>query len=376
MRTFFIFIFFILIIDFLISSFFLKRTDTWKNDQWQDKYYRIKSDIYHHDLMPNIEVIESWGGKLKRKIITNSIGFRDSEQKKIYKSSNKKRILLIGDSFIEGSGYDYDYTLAGLLSSELGNEYEILNSAVESYSPSIYFKKVQHYISLGYKFDQALIFLDLSDIYDELFIKFDENENIIVETPINKLSLERKIKNRAYALGEILRDNTITFRFLYLMSDKTEIFKNYIKLKIKASKFLNKSFLETSRDDTMYYRMTHIDRGFWTFNDEKYLEVQEGIKQSEKYLKKLFKLLDNNNIESHLIVYPWPTQIQFGDKRHATHWEKFSKSNNINFLNLYSLFNKTQKRETIFNNFIYGDIHWNKSGTNKIFREILNKINF
>ena len=144
-----------------------------------------------------------------------------------------------------------------------------------------WFKKIQYYLSLGYKFDQALIFLDLSDIYDELFIKFDENENIIAETPINKLSLERKIKNRAYALGEILRENTITFRFLYLVSDKTEIFKNYLKLKIKASKFLNKSFLKTSRDDTMYYRMTHIDRGFWTFNDEKYLEVQEGIKQSE-----------------------------------------------------------------------------------------------
>ena len=192
--------------------------------------------------MPNIDVVEGCGGKLKRQIITNSIGFRDSDQKNINKSSDKKRILLIGDSFIEGSGYDYDYTIAGMLSNKLGSEYEILNSAVESYSPSIYFKKIQYYISLGYKFDQALIFLDLSDIYDELFIKFDENENIIAETPKSKISLERKIKNRVYSLGKILRDNTITFRFLYLISDKTEIFKNYIKLKIKASKFLNKTF--------------------------------------------------------------------------------------------------------------------------------------
>ncbi|MDA8643660.1 hypothetical protein N9L16_01955, partial [Candidatus Pelagibacter bacterium] len=140
MRTFFIVTLIVLTIDFLISSFFLQKTNVWKKDQWQNKYYRIKSDIYHHDLMPNIEVTESWGGKLKKKIITNSIGFRDSAQKKINKSSNKKRILLIGDSFIEGSGYDYEYTLAGLLSSKLGNKYEILNSAVESYSPSIYFK--------------------------------------------------------------------------------------------------------------------------------------------------------------------------------------------------------------------------------------------
>ena len=376
MRTFFIVTLIVLTIDFLISSFFLQKTNVWKNDQWQNKYYRIKSDIYHHDLMPNIEVTESWGGKLKRKIITNSVGFRDSTQKKINKSSNKTRILLIGDSFIEGSGYDYEYTLAGLLSSKLGNKYEILNSAVESYSPSIYFKKIEHFISLGYKFDQALIFLDLSDIYDELFIKFDESENIITETPITEISLERKIKNIAYSLGKTLRDNTITFRFLYLISDKTEILKNYIKLKIKASKFFNKSFFMTNKDDVMYYRMTHIDRGFWTFNNEKYLEVQRGIKQSEKYLKKLFKLLDENNVKSHLIIYPWPAQIQFGDTKHAAHWKKFSKTNDINFLDLYYIFNKTEKRETIFNNYIYGDIHWNKNGTIKIFNEIMNKIEF
>ena len=376
MRTFFIVTLLVLTIDFLLSSFFLKESEIWENDQWQNKYYRIKSDVYHHDLMPNIDVVEKWGGKLKRQIITNSIGFRDSDQKNINKSSDKKRILLIGDSFIEGSGYDYDYTIAGMLSNKLGSEYEILNSAVESYSPSIYFKKIQHYISLGYKFDQALIFLDLSDIYDELFIKFDENENIIAETPKSKISLERKIKNRVYSLGKILRDNTITFRFLYLISDKTEIFKNYIKLKIKASKFLNKSFLNTTKDDAMYYRMLHVDRGFWTYNDEKYLEVQKGKEQSEKYLKKLFKLLDNNNINSHLIVYPWPAQIQFGDTKHVIYWKKFSEINNINFLSLYDVFNKKNKREAIFDNFIYGDIHWNKNGTIKIFNEIVKKIDF
>ena len=34
------------------------------------------------------------------------------------------RVLLIGDSFIEGSGYDYEFTFAGLLSNKLGEKYE------------------------------------------------------------------------------------------------------------------------------------------------------------------------------------------------------------------------------------------------------------
>ena len=366
----------VLILDSILTGLFLKNTSFWKNEKWEDKSHRIISKVYHHDLKPNVEVYETWGGKLKRKIITNSIGFRDSSKKEILKNTEKTRILLIGDSFIEGSGYDYEHTFAGLLQNELGNNYEILNSAVESYSPSIYFKKTDFFLSQGYVFDKALVFLDLSDIYDELFIKFDDNQNIISEIPKEKQTLERKIKNKIYSLGWFLRDNTLTFRIMYLISDKTEEIKNYLKLKLKASKSLNKSFFSTSRDDAIFYRMTHIDRGFWTFNEDKYLEVSQGLAQSEKYLKKLFELLNQNKIDSYLIIYPWPAQIQYGDKKHSPFWEKFSKSNNINLINLYNFFKSENNREFIFDNFIYGDIHWNKNGTLKVFNEINKRINF
>ena len=366
----------VLILDSILTGLFLKNTSFWKNEKWEDKSHRIISKVYHHDLKPNVEVYETWGGKLKRKIITNSIGFRDSSKKEILENTEKTRILLIGDSFIEGSGYDYEHTFAGLLENELGNNYEILNSAVESYSPSIYFKKTDFFLSQGYVFDKALVFLDLSDIYDELFIKFDDNQNIISEIPKEKQTLERKIKNKIYSLGWFLRDNTLTFRIMYLISDKTEEIKNYLKLKLKASKSLNKSFFSTSRDDAIFYRMTHIDRGFWTFNEDKYLEVSEGLAQSEKYIKKLFELLNQNKIDSYLIIYPWPAQIQYGDKKHSPFWEKFSKSNNINLINLYDIFKSENNREFIFDNFIYGDIHWNKKGTLKVFNEIIKKIDF
>ncbi|WP_440690250.1 hypothetical protein [Candidatus Pelagibacter sp. HIMB1782] len=366
----------VLILDSILTILFLKNTSFWKNEKWEDKSHRIISKVYHHDLKPNVEVYETWGGKLKRKIITNSIGFRDSSKKEILENTEKTRILLIGDSFIEGSGYDYEHTFAGLLENELGNNYEILNSAVESYSPSIYFKKTDFFLSQGYVFDKALVFLDLSDIYDELFIKFDDNQNIISEIPKEKQTLERKIKNKIYSLGWFLRDHTLTFRIMYLISDKTEEIKNYLKLKHKASKSLNRSFFNTSRDDAIFYRMTHIDRGFWTFNEDKYLEVSQGLAQSEKYLKKLFELLNQNKIDSYLIIYPWPAQIQYGDKKHSPFWEKFSKSNNINLINLYDIFKSENNRQFIFDNFIYGDIHWNKKGTLRVFNEIIKKIDF
>ena len=132
----------IIILDLLISVFFLKKTVMWKNNNWEDKYWRIESNIYHHDLLPNIDVFEKWGAGLEKRLLTNSLGFRDFSNKKIQKISNKKRILLVGDSFIEGAGYDYEHTIGGLLQKKLGDEYEILNSAVGSYSPSIYLQKL------------------------------------------------------------------------------------------------------------------------------------------------------------------------------------------------------------------------------------------
>ena len=310
-----------LCIDIVLSNLILKKTRHWDNIAWKEKWWRIPSKIYHHDILPNTDQFEIWGGKIKQRLITNSIGFRDKEKRNIKKiNTEKKRILLIGDSFIEGSGLNYEDTLAGQLDNYLGFNYEILNSAVGSYSPSIYYKKIKYYIKEGFKFDQALVFLDVSDIYDEMFIKFNNQGNILTFEETKKISTPKKI---FYSIGRFLRDNSTIFRFLNILSDRTELFKNYLKLKIKASKELNKDFFKTNRNDVMFYRMTHIDRGFWTFDEDKFSEVKTGLMQSEKYLIKLFDLLKENDINSTLIVYPWPTQILYGDDYHEAYWRNF-----------------------------------------------------
>ena len=368
------FIILFLFLDFLISNLILKNTNYWNILDWEKKYWRISSEIYHHGLMPNIDKIEKWGGQITKRLITNSIGFIDKQNRNVLKNNpKKKRILLIGDSFIEGSGLDYKDTLAGLLDLHLGEKYEILNSAVGSYSPSIYFKKTEYYLDQGYIFDQAIIFLDVSDIFDELFIKFDKDENILT---YEERKNQGKLKTSFYSLGRFLRDNTVSFRFLNLLSDKTEISKNYLKLKFKTSKNLNKGFFETSRDDVMFYRMTHIDRGYWTFNEKKFSYIKDGLQQSEKYLLKLFNLLKKNNISSTLVVYPWPTQIIYGDNYHEKYWKKFSETQKINFLSMYEYFRSEDNKKFILDNFLYGDVHWNKNGTQIIFENVIKNIEF
>ena len=374
MKKYILFFLSILFLDITISNLIFKNTKYWDNNKWDKRWWRVPSLIYHHDILPNIDQIEVWGGQIKQRLITNSIGFRDKEVRKIEKVNiQQKRILLVGDSFIEGSGLNFQYTLAGQLQRNLGNDFEVLNSAVGSYSPSIYYKKIKYYIEEGYKFDQALVFLDVSDIYDEMFIKFNEQGDILTY----EKTKERPIyKTVFYSIGRVLRDNSTIFRFFNILSDRTELIKNYIKLKIKASKELKKDFFKTTRDDVMFYRMTHIDRGFWTFNDKKFNEVQQGLLQSEKYLIKLFELLRENDINSTLIVYPWPTQIYYGDQYHEVYWKNFSEKNEINFLSLYDEFIKENKRDFIFSNFIYGDIHWNLDGTTIVKDKVIKSLKF
>ena len=84
-----------------------------------------------------------------------------------------------------------------------------------------------------------------------MFIKFNNQGNILTFEETKKISTPKKI---FYSIGRFLRDNSTIFRFLNILSDRTELFKNYLKLKIKASKELNKDFFKTNRNDVMFYR--------------------------------------------------------------------------------------------------------------------------
>jgi hypothetical protein len=365
-KNIFLILLILLSLDFIFSYLFFKKMEFWKYDKLINYFWRIPSKIYHHDIMANIDVLEPWGFEMKKRLITNSLGFRDFSNKKVKKIPEKKRILLIGDSAIEGAGYDYEFTLGGLLQNKLHKTHEILNSAVGSYSPSIYYKKIDHFINLGYKFDKAIIFLDPSDIIDELFIEWDKNENI-------KINIDDVKK---ITVSDFLVNNFLTFRSALRVSDATENIKNFLKLRYKASKKYKKNFFKTSNEDVFFYRMTHVDRSAWTFDKNIFKNYKDGLKKSEKYLNKLTNLLRNNNIEIDFVLYPHPSQIVYKDLFHRPYWENWAKINNINLISLYEDFDGENKREITLKTFIFGDLHWNKKGTKIVFNSLIKKIDF
>ena len=84
------------------------------------------------------------------------------------KKSNKKKnynLALLGDSFVEGVGLNYENTIGGIIESK--TNLNIANLGVRSYSPVNYYKKIITLFEQGYDFDHIIIFIDISDIQDE-----------------------------------------------------------------------------------------------------------------------------------------------------------------------------------------------------------------
>ena len=157
-----------IVFDFIFVAI-LKKINFWESLN-NEVYWRIKSEIYHHDILPGTDVSENWGD-LRYKLVTNSLGFRDFQNTSVKKvSSSKKRLILIGDSFTEGVGLGYKDSLAGQITNYLKKEkeYEVLNSGVGSYSPTNYYYKTKYLIDQEYKFDKAIVFLDITDVIDEI----------------------------------------------------------------------------------------------------------------------------------------------------------------------------------------------------------------
>ena len=73
--------------------------------------------------------------------------------------------LLIGDSFTEAVGVDWDDSYAGILFNRLENRgIEILNAGVIRYSPRIYYLKTEHLLNIRkLRFDELIVFIDTFD---------------------------------------------------------------------------------------------------------------------------------------------------------------------------------------------------------------------
>ena len=106
----------------------------------------------------------------------------------------------------------------GIISEEFSKKgIEVLNAAVASYSPSIYFRKTKYLIEdIGLDFDEVIVFTDVSDVQDEAYYyDFDEYGNVITtaRAPTDFSIFTDKDITLAEHIKTKLNNNSILIRF-------------------------------------------------------------------------------------------------------------------------------------------------------------------
>ncbi len=312
---------------------------------------RIYHPIYHHDLLSNQLNTESEvkGSSIKYRFSTNSLGFKDLLPRDIPLVSSKKRVLVIGDSFAEGYGLPYEDTF--MFDLNIAGEpvnTEFLNASVATYSLSIMYYKLKELLEVkGLKFNEVLLFEDISDLQDERIVYSDNGDHV---------------------------SSYYTQTFLFI--DAINFFKKYLPT---TQYIFNKIYPFTigpQNEDSAYLQRERSD---WTFDEDVWNKTaRDQVPKLTMKMNRIKLLLDKYSIKMTVVVYPWKQQILKKDlhSKQVSIWKNWCEKNNINFINLFPEFIEinSDPLSSINSWFFVNDSHWNKKGHFKVGRALIRQI--
>jgi hypothetical protein len=316
----------------------------------------------HHGLRPLSEASAVWGPH-EYSMRINELGMKDHAARKVALKTDSHRIVVLGDSFTEGIGFDHEDTFVGQFARKIRSltdkDVDVLNAGVVSYSPKLYLLTAQDLVTrIGLKVDEFIVFVDISDIYDELVYED--------YTP----SSGHTLRDRYYRTREFLNRNSFLYRVLLQqpVHDLLLFARNYFASDRPATQPTDPANTSASartdrpaRADWDNARFS-VDRARarWTFDETVFaLWGKYGAELAQANIRRLLEFARQRDIRISLVVYPWPDQLihEAGTSRQESIWRQFSKANGMAFLNLFAAFEGTEK-----SNFVDGDVHWNAAG--------------
>jgi hypothetical protein len=328
----------------------LGQSTSWQRAVQGSQNYRRPDPILHHTLIPSVDYDRAeWGGQRYR-FCTNSLGFRDKSTREVPLTPAGERLVVIGDSFLEGIGIAYEQTAAGLLDARFAARgVEVLNASVASYSPIHYLRKTRHLLEdVGLRFDRLVVFVDVSDIDDEAnSYAFDAQGNVVTVAGgwAARRWEQRQLQAERWNLGDFVSTHTV------LLGAAREL----------------KSRLRGEEQPVRDWREALGERrALWTFDDEQYREYgAEGLRIAVEHMTELRRLLAAHGLALTVVVYPWPDQLMQRDQdsRQVHAWRDWSAQQDSQFINLFpAFFDGGDPEQTIPLRFITGDVHWNAVG--------------
>jgi hypothetical protein len=356
----FLFIIFISLSLFLIIDFFFgkklveKFIAQIKNNPYYIKKQRISHSFYHHTLAPNINFAKTGWGNIAYTLCTDKNGFKNNCN--FNEKGNDYDIVFIGDSFVEGVGYEYNKTFVGIFNN--AKKRKIINMGVSSYSTKIYLSKIYYYLQKGFNFKHVVVFIDPADLIDDS--KYFLKPNLKVQDKTFLKRIEKNIKNS------------------FPITD-------YFFLVLKYKK-INNDILNTNQinDSNIIHNITK-GRSAWTYSKsneikEFKIKVNDELKEQIDTMTKLYEILKEKKIKLSIVIYPWPETIIYDTDKSTfiKTWEDFCKNKCKNFINFIPIFMNMDKNKnlTINKYYLNGDIHFNENGHELIANYLIKNLKF
>jgi lysophospholipase L1-like esterase len=324
---------------------------------------RIFDPVYHHTLVANYDGYNNWGDT-RFKVYTNSLGFRDAAVREVPARSSMHRVLLMGDSFTEGLGVNFEDSFAGMLygaGMRQASKIEFLDAGVIAYSPVLYYQKTKSYLDRGLRFDEVIVFSDPSEVRDEAseyFCSDDDPSYSKYCTDNSPFYFQRNDLGSTFARHFVVTDSIRTI----------------IKFRIQQATGNQKRRNLAPSPETGWLFPEWKDE-----TDYKPLGIEGGVARAMQNMQKLADLLKQNDIPMTIVVYPWPALLAAynPENRQVTMWRDFCARNNCKkFINLFPAFRAEQEAHADWYErlFIPGDFHYSAEGHRVMFRELAKEL--
>jgi hypothetical protein len=312
--------------------------------------------VRHHSLQPNCTCERHWGAN-SYPFTTNSLGFRDTAIRQVPHTTAQPRILLLGDSFTEGMSAWPD-TFVGQIAARFP-QYEFLNGGVESYAPSNYLNEARQLLAKGVKFDEVIVFIDISDAQDEAAFYSDKNPSGAVNGP------EQIVHNDSFysSLRQFITDHLLITNSVVGSLERWAVKHGFYYLNVGHGQLFD------------------LPRSAWTYravSDNKPYEIgyaplglEAGLRKEESKMTALWKELQQRGIPLTVVVYPWPAQVAHDtvDSRQVTMWRDWCAGKCQSFISVFPEFiavkNACPSGQAgcwYQQDFIFGDEHYSPAG--------------
>ena len=311
-------------LDWIAGTLVLKKFDA----RPTGPSHRIPSATTHHALRPLTVDKDRWGDA-EVEFAVNSLGCRDAAARAV-SATAEQRVVFIGDSFTEGVGVDWASSWVGRVASVLPGE--VLNAGVSSYCPNIYARRIRELMEQGVQFQEVVVAIDLSDPLDEIGRYMRDAVGNVVARP-----------TAAWGGGAkgFLYQHSLTYGGI---------------TRFRQARFAASSAGRELAANEM--RAGNLARSEWTMRGN----ATEGLKLAEGYMDELAALLKARGIALTVVVYPWPVQLERGDRDslQVRVWRAWSTKNGARFIDLFAPFFDTP--DALRRLYIPGDVHWNAEG--------------